>query len=35
MIKEKVYEMLHKYLGDYLFGFDKSKLDVAILSGIH
>lgn len=34
MIKGKIYEYLHKYLGEYLFGFDKSKLEVAILSGI-
>ncbi len=34
MIKSKLYEVLHKYLGEYLFGFDKSQLEVAILSGI-
>lgn len=34
MIKGKVYEVLYKYLGEYLFGFDKSKLEVAILSGL-
>lgn len=34
MIKNKVYDLLHKYLDEFLFGFDKNKLEVAILSGI-
>ena len=33
MLKDKVYEHLKKYLDKYLFGFDKSQLDVAILKG--
>lgn len=33
MLKGQLYKYLHQYLGDYLFGFDKSQLDVAILSG--
>ncbi len=35
MIKNKLYEVLRKYIGDYLFGFDKSQLEIAILSGIY
>ncbi len=33
MIKNQVYNYLRKYLAEYLFGFDQSKLEVAILSG--
>ena len=33
MIKNKIYTLLQKYIAEYLFGFDKNKLDVAILSG--
>jgi len=33
MIKQKLYEYLSDYIKDYLFGFDKSQLDVALLSG--
>ena len=33
MIKNKIYTLLQKYTTEYLFGFDKNKLEVAILSG--
>lgn len=33
MLRNKLYDYLHKYLAEYLFGFDKSQLEVAILSG--
>ena len=34
MIKNRLYTYLHKHIADYLFGFDESQLEVAILSGI-
>ncbi len=33
MFKGKIYEYLKKYFDEYLFGFDKRQLDVALLSG--
>ncbi len=33
MIKNKVYKFFQKYFSEYLFGFDKSQLEVAVLSG--
>ena len=33
MIKGQLYKYLHKYFDEYLFGFDKSKLEIALLSG--
>ncbi len=33
MIKDKLYAYLKEYISDYLFGFDKSQLEVALLSG--
>ncbi len=33
MIQGKVYSYLQKYFAEYLFGFDKSQLEVALLSG--
>jgi len=34
MLKNQLYNFLHQYLAEYLFGFDKSQLEIAILSGI-
>lgn len=34
MIQSRLYELMNKYIGDFLFGFDKANLEVAILSGI-
>ena len=33
MLKNKLYEYLQEYIKEYLFGFDKSRLEVALLSG--
>ncbi|CAG9311835.1 unnamed protein product [Blepharisma stoltei] len=33
VIKSKIYEILKQYLGDYLYGFQRDQLDVALLSG--
>ena len=33
MIQGKLYELMAKYAGDFLYGFDKSNLEVALLSG--
>ena len=33
VIKSKIYEFLKKNLGEYLYGFQKSQLDVGLLSG--
>ena len=33
MFKGKIFEYLKKYFDEYLFGFDKRQLDVALLSG--
>lgn len=33
VIKSKVYELLKKYIGEYLYGFEKDQLDIALLSG--
>jgi len=33
MIQSKLYEVMKKYMGEFLFGFDKDQLEVAILSG--
>lgn len=34
MIKGQVYKYLKEYFSEYLFGFDKSNLEVALLSGL-
>ncbi len=33
MIKDQIYSCLQKYLEKYLIGFDKSQMEVALLSG--
>lgn len=33
MIQNKLYELMKKYMGEFLFGFDKDQLEVAIFSG--
>ena len=33
MIKSKLYDFLHKNLGEYLYGLSEDQLNVAILSG--
>lgn len=33
VIKSKIYDILKQYLGEYLYGFQKDQLDVALLSG--
>ena len=33
MIKSKIYDFLHKNLGEYLYGLQEDQLNVAILSG--
>lgn len=34
MIKGKIFDYLKKYFDEYLFGFDKNQLGVALLSGM-
>jgi hypothetical protein len=33
MIQAKLYGIMKKYMGEFLFGFDKNQLEVAIFSG--
>jgi len=33
VIKSRIYELLKQYLGEYLYGFEKDQLEVALLSG--
>lgn len=34
MLKNKLYDSVKTYLDKYLFGFDKSQLDMSLLKGI-